>query len=331
MRLHSFPPLYNILFILSSIIFEKLAAVIDDLNKTPFEIITDFKEAVSKIKEEINSRVKEATPDDMYDIALISTNNNKEIAQNIKNIYEEFGMNVFIDVAISNAVENLIKIYDGMTIDAGYADTCFINNSAKGVSSIRNPYIYVFEDPIDTQEMIALFDTILEKNIILPFNEGDYSKVVPTVILAPKLSRDMSSYMDKLAEFMYKIEDAKSRPPLLIVTNIHQQEQFMDIAKLCDAKLIKKYIDLKVQEADIRKGLAPTPENIAEDFAGAADMLESDAVKTKFINPKLMKNEDGSYTTTFNTMIEYLEAELKKAKPEGADAKIGVNLVWGSF
>lgn len=308
--------------ILSSLIFSELVNATD--RKLPFQIISDFKKAVAVIKEQILSNKVEATAEDIYNIALISTNNNEEIAKNIKSIYEEFGMEVFIDVAISNSVENLIKIYDGMTIDAGYADTCFINNTEKGVSNIRNPHIYVFEDPIDTPEMIGLFDTILEKNILRAYDTQVIEDLIPTVIMTPKLSRDMSSYMDKLAEMMYKL-DGGSKPPLLIITNIYKQDQFMDIAKLCGATLIKKYIDPKIQEADIAKGLAPTPENV-EQFYGMCDEVEADNVRSKFINPAKMKNEDGSDSDLFISMIDYLESELAKAKSEGADANITGNL-----
>lgn len=307
--------------ILSSYIFEGLLAARESLGKTPFQLIEDFKNTVALIKEQILSHKHDATLEDIYNIALISTNGNKEVAENIRNIYAEYGMDVFIDVAISNSVDNLIKIYDGMTIDAGYADTCFVNNAKDNTSYIRNAKVYVFEDPIDTPEMIGLFDTIIAKNILLPYNENKPEEVVPTVILTPKLSRDMSSYMDKLAEFMYGIEQVANRPPFLVVTNIYDGEQFMDIAKLCGAKLIKKYIDPAIQEADIEKGLAPTPENV-ELFFGECDCVESNAAKTKFINPKLMKDENGNYTTTFNTLIEYLETELDKAKAEGADAMV---------
>ena len=85
-----------------------------------------------------------------------------------------------------------------------------------------------------------------------------YNKeVIPTVILAPRISRDMSSYITKVAEFMFKFEDETQKPPLLIVTNIHQEEQLLDISRLCGCKPIKKYIDFKQQEIDVENGLAP--------------------------------------------------------------------------
>lgn len=311
--------------VLSTLIFKEINEQSKEggnlYGKIPFQIIEDFKYAVSKIKEEILLNKKQTTVDDIYKIALISTNNNKEVAENIKSIYNDYGMDVFIDVAISNSIDNTIKIYDGMTLDAGYADTCYINNPKKATSEIRNPFIYAFEDPIDTPEMIGLLDSIIEKNILIPYNNEQYDQVKPTVIIAPKVSRDLSIYMDKIAEFMYSIEEAKVRPPFLLITNVFQQERFMDIAKLCKAPFIKKYIDPKIQETDIKKGLAPTPANI-ETFYGTCDEIVSDATTTKFINPKDMRKKDGSYTTTFNTLVEYLTAELNKAKADGEDANV---------
>lgn len=309
--------------ILSSYIFNELVENVDNTIH-PYRVINDFKTAVADIKEEILKHKRETTLEDIYNIALVSTNNNEEIATNLKNIYKEFGMDVFIDVAISNSTENLIKIYDGMTIEAGYADTCFINDTKTGTCTIRSPKVYVFEDPIDTPEMISLFDTILDQNILNGYRAGNVELIFPTVILAPKLSKDMSAYMDKLAEMMYKT-DPNQKPPLLVVTNIYKQEQFMDIAKLCDATLIKKYLDPKIQEQDIAKGLAPTLETV-QDFYGSCDEVVADNVKTKFINPCKMKNEDGSYSELFNSMIQYLESELAKAKAEGQDNSITGNL-----
>ena len=308
--------------ILSAIIFKGLSELKTDAS--PYQIIRAFKDCVEEIVEEIRSNAKEATPETIFDVAYISTNGNFEIAMNLRDIYKEYGMDVFIDVGISNTTDSLIKVYDGMTLESGYADTAFINNK-KGTSELRNPNIYVFEDPIDTPELIALFDKIIATNILAPYQTQMLEAVVPTVILAPKLSKDMSSYMERLVEFMYSIEDTKMRPPFLLVTNIYHHDQFMDIAKLCGAKLIKKYIDPKIQQTDIANGLAPTLETVT-DFFGTCDMVESDVAKTKFINPKNMFNEDGSYSQTFNTMVEFLEAELRKGIEEGKDANFSGTL-----
>lgn len=307
--------------ILSSLIFEKLCEMKTE-GMLPADIIKNFQDRVDLICEKIKANGKSATIDDIYNIALISTNNNIEVAQNIKTIYEEYGLDVFIDVGISNTQDNLVKAYDGMTLETGYSDSCYVNNK-DGSSRIRNARIYVFEDPIDTPEMIGLFESIVYSNIYGPMSGDErFTEVIPTVVMAPKLTRDLTTYMDRLVEFMYKAP-IDNRPPFLLITNIYQVDQFMDIAMLCKAKLIKKYIDPNLQQRDIENGSAPTPETVAS-FYGMADLVEADAIKTKFINPLGMYKDESKteYSDTFNALLNQLEAELKVAYENNEDANV---------
>ena len=306
--------------ILSKYIFDQFMQLETDM--TPFEIIQKFKECVGEIKEVIESRAMETTPEIMYKIAYISTNGNKEVAENIKYIYENFGNEVFIDVGYSNTTENLLKSYDGMTIQSGYSDTAYINDTDKAVCSIRNPKIYAFKDPVDTREMVTFLDIIIKKNIYDPMQNRE--ELIPTVILCPKLSRDLSAYMDNIITLMNQFEQANQanhKPPFLLVTNIYNEDIYYDVARMCGCKEIKKYIDPTLQEKDIEAGLAPTPETIL-DFAGTADLVEADLVKTKFVNPKLMHDENGELSSYFKQLVEFLEAELQKAYQENQDNNV---------
>lgn len=306
--------------ILSKYIFDEFMKLETDM--TPFEIIEKFKSCVNEIKEVIESKTKEVTPEIIYHIAYISTNGNEEVANNIKYIYETYGNDVFIDVGYSNTTENLLKSYDGMTLQSGYSDTAYINDTKKSVCSIRNAKIYAFTDPIDTREMSTFLDIIIKKNILDPFQNR--SEFVPTVILAPKMSRDLSAYMDNIITMMNQFDQASHtnhKPPFLLVTNIYQEDIYYDIARMCGCKEIKKYIDPNLQQMDIEAGIAPTPETII-DFAGEADLVEADLAKTKFVNPKLMHDENGELSPYFNQLVEFLEAELKKAYEENQDNNV---------
>ena len=305
--------------ILSQIIFEKLKE--KESGVRPYHLIKSFKDAVKVIKDEIESKKQEFTSQTAYDITYISTNGNEEVANIIKEIYDKYGKDVFIDVTTSTTNESYLKSYDGMTLETGYSDVAYINDKKKGVCNIRSPRVYQFEDPIDTPEMMSLFNTIIERNIMNGYMNGNIDQVVPTVVLAPTISRDMTSYMSRLIEFMYQFEDEATKPPFLLITNIYNREQFVDIARMCGCKPIKKYISKQQQDADIEKGLAATPETVC-DFAGSADIVESDLNKTKFVNPKLMHDENGELSVEFNNLIDFLESELAKAIEEGADVNI---------
>lgn len=287
---------------------------------TPYTIREKMQELISRITDEIRKTAKPATVEDIYDIALISANDNKEIANIIKSIYEQCGMDVFIDVAMSPASETILKFFDGMTLNTGYADASYVNMS-DNTCTIPNPNIYFFEDPIDTMEMGTLFNAIIEDNIVKPYNSGDDANVIPTVIVAPKITRDVASNLDRMTEYQSRLP-REGKLPLLIITDTHQIEELIDICRMCDAKPIRKYIDASIYKADVEAGLAPTRETVAKSWCGSAESVIADSVKTKFINPMHKRqNENGEYTDlVYTSLLTYLESTLAEAKKNGDDA-----------
>ena len=119
--------------ILSSIIFDALCELEDqeDCNSTPYELINELKNACGEISKIILDNKQEFTPQTAYDITYISTNGNTEVATNIKNIYEQYGNDVFIDVSISNNANSYLKTYEGLTLPKGYSDAAYINMYVK--------------------------------------------------------------------------------------------------------------------------------------------------------------------------------------------------------
>ena len=304
--------------ILSAIIFKALSEYENkNINKTPAQIVKTFKEVTEEICEEIRKNGRTATIEDMYNIALISTNGDENLATMLKGIYEEFGLDVYIDVKASMNGTTYLKEINGMTMDCGFLDPTLINDPGKNACVISNPKIYAFKDPIDTMEMGAFLDAILYKNIIKPIKDQDVESMVPTVIMAPRISRDYSAFMDQLMQSMASAPTA-NRGWLNIITDIQScdMEQFEDICDLCGCKYIKKYLDPEIQKEDIEKGYAPTPATI-DNFSGTADKVISDANKTTFINPLNMYKEDGSNSPLLDQRLDYLERQIKKLEVEG--------------
>lgn len=303
--------------LLSYYIFTELCELVDNQDKkyhnmAPSLIVEEFKNAVESITQRIRSRKRELDLDAVYDISYISTNGNKQFANHIRNIYEKFGNEVFIDVSPSFNGESFDKEYDGLTLENGFLDPAFIN-AAGNKFVINNPRIYAFLDPINTNEQINFLDAIIEKNIMMPASGqyAEYSEMYPTIILCKGMSRDMSAYVDTIISKMSKM-NRMEKLPICIVSNIHQQDQYNDIIKLAGCKPIQKFMDPEIQRQQIELGNAPTLGNI-EEFYGTCQLIEIDAYKTKFINPIHMKDENGEYTQIFNEMLNTLEAQLKLA------------------
>ena len=328
--------------VMSSYIFDGLldADKNGKLPTNPYEVSRTFDKLVKELSEEIRKSGRECTLDDIYDIAFISTNGNKEIAGNIRSIYEEYGMDVFIDVSATTDGTSNIKAYDGVTLETGYSDPCMINDlerqSARIRSTADNPVrVYYFQDPLDTNEMDQFFQKIIETNIIGPATKGAMWK--PTVIMVPKIGRDSLSYLRRLTQFMHQYPESaySQKPQILIVTNYFGlPENYAEhIATLCGASPIRKYIDNAKYESDVKAGLAPTIDNII-DFCGYCGEVEATSGVTKFVNPSkmyetdkdgnILLNEDGNpiNSSIYNNIITFLEAELKNARNTGSNAGV---------
>lgn len=329
--------------VMSSLIFDALCEYekAGKFTNNPYETMRVFKEAVSQVSDEIRSRGRECTLEDIYDIAYVSTNGNDEIASQLEEIYKEYGMNVFIDVSASTNANTYVKSYNGVTIEAGYADPAMINNIDRGSSRIRstNDYkvrVYHFADPIDTPEQIALFQTIIEKNIVeRRFNRVNPRPEIPTVILAPQISRDAQAYMRRIVQILHQFDESSysQKPQILVITNyVGLDENYVDhISALCGCKPIKKYIDDKIQKHDQDSGLAPTLQTVC-DFYGTAGEVEADALSTKFVDPSLMyeSDENGNFITdesgnfipskTYTNIVNFLKAEYTALSSQGGHA-----------
>ena len=317
--------------LLSNEIFKSMCEA-EKSSMSAYNIMSKFKEIVNEMIERIRANKRECTLDDIYDICMIATNGNKDVANAITNIYKQFGMEVFIDVGVSNTTDHLVKSYDGLTLNIGYPTPAYINTSGNsqesGRASIRNPRIYAFEDPVDTPEMMAYLEAIVNNNIFNPMIEqtGDY---IPTVILAPSISRDANKLLTDLERTLYgfdQINNSENKPPILIITNANvNAEQYSDIIMLCGIPTIRKYLNPVNMQKDIDNGDAPTPENVHE-WYGTADLVEADTANTKFVNPKCMFEIDAEdnrkYSSVYNGLLNAITQELDVAYKNNEDANV---------
>lgn len=315
--------------ILSYEIFRALNEIISDhANFTEKAVVAELQKVVKDITTIIENSKQKPTIDKIYQIALTSTDGNEEVASSIREIYEQFGLGVYIDVGISNTTNHMVKTYEGLTIDGGYFNPCFINRAKDAVSELQNPNIYIFEDPIDNNYTLNLCYKIVEQNLIAPLtkyntlvqqgNQAEADAVIAnelkaTAIITPTFGRDIRSQMDSIIDMMSssKIEQ---RAPLTIITGMTDVDRLADLAAMTGAKTIKKYVDPEVQKSDVEKGIAPTLDNVATEFGGKAELLVADTKTTKVINPELMfdTDEEGKrvFSSDYNNLLASLEAQL---------------------
>ena len=301
--------------IMSSNIFNKIVEL--EGKYKPVQIVEALNSIVDRIKTRIKETANEMTLEEVYDIAMISTNGNTFISTTLRDIYQQYGNEVFIDVTPSTNEDFVIKSYDGMTINAGYHDSCYVTNTKNNTAEIDHPEIYFFEHPVDTRELGVFFDSIVSNNIIQPFNSRDFDSMVPTVIFAPTIGQDCTSTLDALVSVMANMP-VGNKLPICIISGYNDIEPLMDLVKLCGAKTIRKYIDPAIYMEDVQRGNAPTPETVKH-WAGTADKVIAHSEKTVFMRPSRMFEEDGSYTYLYKNLVDFLEMEIKKATDDGED------------
>lgn len=292
----------------------------EDEGVTPYQIISTFQEVVKSISDRIKSHAKPLEVDDIKQICLISTNGNEMVAEDISNIYNQFGSDVYIQLGTSNTESSILKIYDGIILNKGFSSPSFINTT-KNTVEIYKPRIYYFCDPVDTPELIQLFMTIFTKNIYEPYQNGS-GAYIPTVIIMPSISQDQASSLNDIEKIFYAYDQANSKsnkPPFCIITGINDRvDNIGDITTLCGCPLIKKYINPDVREEDIKKGSAPNIENVTE-FYGTCDMVTIDMEKMKIVNPKYMFDENAKvdeygyrpFSSTYKSIISFLETQIE--------------------
>ena len=305
----------------------------------PVVIIDTFKNLINEINKRIRSNATEFDPNSniAYEIAMISTNGDEVISRKIDNLYKQLGSELYIALDASNRDKDVVSIYDGLVLETGLIEECYINDDNRKICRLENPLIYAFTDPVDTPEMIAFFETILNNNIYdpminltnaasgKPVPENARMELKPTVIIAPKLSRDASALMENISTVMGRMQ-ARKRPPLLVITNVEavDSDMYGDIISMCGCRPIKKYIDPKIQKKDQDAGVAPTFDNV-DKFYGMAEAVECDSSKTTFYNPSDMmtRNENGElvHTSNYNSLMAFLQNELDRAAEERLDHK----------
>ncbi len=291
-------------------------------------IINSFKEAIKNVQDAIKANSRDLTLGDVYKICMIATDGNKEVSSTIADIYNEYDAGVFIELGISNTEDHTIEAFDGMTINRGYPSPAFINTD-RGVCEINNPRLYCFTDPVDDDLLIPFVGKIIFDNITGPITQ--HKEMIPTVIMAPSISRDMGDTLAQVEQLMYGFSDPSQKPPLCIITGFSLDLPFyQDLIMLTGAPSIKKYINKDIHDKAVENGDAPSMENISE-FYGTCERIICDNLSTSFINPKeyyktdengnFILDEDGNKIIggKYNELVNWLKAEIKHSEDNNVD------------
>ena len=243
------------------------------------EVVGDICNKIQEIAVPIN---KEGDLDEIYKLALVSTNGDGGIAEMIITIYKETG-NPAIEFNKSKSNFTTYEVLKGYKLQfMTYIDRIFVNND-NGTCNVKKPIILMFNHKLEQD----YFESIIQPAIKVAINKGQRLVVVAPYydsFLLQRFARDLS------------LEFKATKSSTVVYTKAslmddHRADLFNDFAALCGCTIVNESTALDVLKGEL--------EFKAEDYLGEVEELdigEQSTFATGFI-----KKDEG--------MLEILEKD----------------------
>lgn len=286
--------------LLSNILLNKILNDEEISKNSPYTIVRTLETVAKDLSEKILENKKEFDYNRAYEIALIASNGDKEIAERISNLYKKHGNSLVLEPKHSPNNEEEDRIFDGATLDYCLRHSEFVN-TADGKCILKSPQIYYFKDPIDTKDMIEAVFTIVNNNILIPIQNR--KEVTPTLIIAPKYSRDFdirfASTLKTFEGILYS-----GRPPFAIIEANKDYDMLEDVMKLSGGMFI--YKTLTSDNADQMKY---NDFKFLSDYKGYADDVIIDSSKIIF-KGLYSVDKDGNKKDKIEEIVQNINNEI---------------------
>ena len=217
----------------------QLLKVMNEFNELvklrPKDFLDGLNDTVTKIAEKIQDNAvqidKEGDLDEIYNLAMVSTNGENAIAEMIRTIYAETA-NPAIEFNKSKSNDTSYEIVDGYKMDfMTYIDRIFINND-DGNCVVRNPMILMFNHKLEQE----YYETIIQPAIKVAINQGRR-----LVVIAPYYDSHLLQKFSRILTTEFKATKTTSvvyvRGSLM---NNYMTDLFNDFAALVGADIINE-------------------------------------------------------------------------------------------
>lgn len=197
----------------------------------------DLLDAINKVVEDICVKIqenaiqidKDGDLEEIYKMAMVSTNGREEIAQMIQHIYKVTG-NPVIEYNKSKSIESSYEVVDGYKMKfMHYIDNIFKNND-EGTCVLQKPYVIMFNHKIQAEYLPKIINPSLDKAV----QEGRR-----LVIIAPFFD---NSLLNQIRNNLLLELKATGRTSSIYVRatlmNNHYQDLFGDFAALLGCTVI---------------------------------------------------------------------------------------------
>ena len=156
---------------------------------SPIDIKRSFEELAKQTEAHIIAQAhQEVSPEDIFNIASISANNDYELGDLIAQGFQQVGKEGIVTVDDSRSTETFIKIEEGTSIPKGYLSPYFITNIDREECILENPLIFITDQKIrSTQEIAPVGDIALTNRRPLVIIADEFEAQVVQMFVVNKI------------------------------------------------------------------------------------------------------------------------------------------------
>jgi len=160
----------------------------------PIDLCSGIDLAIDEVLQSIEKNKKQInTFEEVYQVALISSNGDQTIAKIIADCVEKIGTNGHIAIREGKSYKTEVSYVDGFHLETGWCSDQFATNEARLVASLANAFVLVSDQKIHTHEQIAIASTYAVRGnrpliVIADSIEGEALNTMIYLQTAKKLS-----------------------------------------------------------------------------------------------------------------------------------------------
>ncbi|MBN1374363.1 chaperonin GroEL [Candidatus Dojkabacteria bacterium] len=130
----------------------------------PMEIRTGVEKGIKVIVDKLEKNAKKInTRDEVEQVAVVSTNNDKALGALIADVIDKVGKDGVVTVEESKTMETTIDYVEGMQFDKGYISPYFVTNTDKLEAELEDPAILITDKKLSTiQDITPIAERILQ-------------------------------------------------------------------------------------------------------------------------------------------------------------------------
>eukprot|EP01053_Blabericola_migrator_P004598 Blabericola_migrator_1__4597@NODE_243_length_10934_cov_182_833625_g205_i0_p3_GENE_NODE_243_length_10934_cov_182_833625_g205_i0NODE_243_length_10934_cov_182_833625_g205_i0_p3_ORF_typecomplete_len568_score141_27Cpn60_TCP1/PF00118_24/2_4e100_NODE_243_length_10934_cov_182_833625_g205_i015313234 len=152
----------------------------------PIEVLKGIRIATTEIRTFLQEHSKPVTStDDIYHVATVSANGDKDIGSLISKAMEKVGKDGSITVAEGRTLEHDLQFIDGYEYSNGYVSAYFMTDPKSQRCELDNAYVLISEDKISSvQSILPILEQLVSNNapLLIICDELD-SEVLAALVL----------------------------------------------------------------------------------------------------------------------------------------------------